>query len=73
MRLSVVINTYNRSASLARTLEALEFLRYDPFEVVVVNGPSTDSTEQILRELRGSDQGRPLSGGQPVDVAEHRN
>ena len=48
MRFSVVINTYNRSASLTRTLEALEYLRYDPFEIVVVNGPSTDSTEQIL-------------------------
>lgn len=46
---SVVINTVNRADSLDRTLRGLEKLRYTPFEVVVVNGPSTDTTEDVLR------------------------
>ncbi len=49
MRTSVVINTYNRAASLATTLEALRYQQHGDFEVVVVNGPSTDDTEQRVR------------------------
>lgn len=45
---SVVINTYNRAESLALTLSALAQLDYPHFEVVVVNGPSTDDTEALL-------------------------
>jgi hypothetical protein len=48
MNISVVINTYNRAPSLAQTLLALRYQTYRPFEVVVVNGPSTDDTEQVL-------------------------
>jgi len=49
-RVSVVINTYNRGPSLRRTLDALRFQTYDPFEVIVVNGPSTDNTDEILTD-----------------------
>ena len=52
-RVSVVVNTYNRAASLATTLEALEHLEHPQFEVVVVNGPSTDGTDQLLAKYRG--------------------
>jgi glycosyltransferase involved in cell wall biosynthesis/SAM-dependent methyltransferase len=48
-RVSVVINTYNRAASLRRTLESLAQLEYPAFEVIVVNGPSTDDTEGLLK------------------------
>lgn len=48
MRLSVVISTYNRAAALRRTLEALRYQTHDDFEVVVVNGPSTDETAEML-------------------------
>lgn len=46
---SVVVNTYNRAASLDATLRALRQLSYDNFEVIVVNGPSTDNTTEVLR------------------------
>jgi glycogen(starch) synthase len=48
MRASVVINTYNRAASLPTTLEALKLQTFADFEVIVVNGPSTDDTEAVL-------------------------
>jgi glycosyltransferase involved in cell wall biosynthesis/GT2 family glycosyltransferase len=50
---SVVINTYNRAASLATTLDSLALLDYPRFEVVVVNGPSTDETESLLTRWSG--------------------
>lgn len=50
MRVSVVINTYNRGASLRHTLAALRYQTHPEFEVVVVNGPSTDDTEAVLAE-----------------------
>ena len=46
---SVVINTFNRADVLPRALESLEWIAYSPgFEVVVVDGPSTDTTSEIL-------------------------
>ncbi len=53
-RFSVVVNTYNRADSLRRTLEGLSHLDHDSFEVVVVNGPSTDGTERLLAEWSGA-------------------
>ena len=48
--MSVVICTYNRAEGLRQTLECLRRQRHDDFEVVVVNGPSTDHTESVLAE-----------------------
>jgi GT2 family glycosyltransferase len=53
MRISVVINTYNRAASLRQTLQGLRYQTHDAFEVVVVNGPSTDDTAAVLAEYAG--------------------
>ncbi|HXQ19027.1 MAG TPA: glycosyltransferase [Acidimicrobiales bacterium] len=50
---SVIVNTYDRAESLALTLAALEQLDYRAFEVVVVNGPSRDGTEDLLDRYRG--------------------
>lgn len=50
---SIVINTYNRAHTLGDTLQSLQYLRYPRFEVIVVNGPSTDSTEEILSQYEG--------------------
>ena len=47
---SIVINTVNRIKSLPTTLESLQKLRYPKFEIIVVNGPSTDGTEEYLLE-----------------------
>ena len=46
---SVVVNTYNRAASLHQTLQGLRRQNYSNFEVIVVNGPSTDDTIDMLR------------------------
>lgn len=50
---SIVINTYNRRAFLERTLNALQYQRYPHYEVICVNGPSTDGTETLLRQWEG--------------------
>lgn len=52
IKFSVVINTYNRAKTLAATLDSLRYLRHDNFEVVVVNGPSTDDTQLILETYK---------------------
>ncbi len=50
---SIIINTYNRVESLALTLASLQWLDYDHFEVIVVNGPSTDGTDELLATYEG--------------------
>lgn len=45
---SIVINTLNRIKYLPFALEAISRLRYETFEVIVVDGPSTDGTEEYL-------------------------
>ena len=52
-RVSVVVNTLDRASSLGLTLHGLERLDYPAFEVVVVNGPSTDGTEAVLERWQG--------------------
>src|SRR5215813_11113917 len=47
-RVSVVINTYNRAASLHCTLLSLLRQNYADFEVIVVMGPCSDHTAKIL-------------------------
>ena len=53
MRVTVAICTYNRAEGLRDTLECLRHQVYDQFEVVVVNGPSTDHTAEVLAEYAG--------------------
>lgn len=48
MRVSVVVSTYNRCRWLQRLLEGLKWQTYREFEVVVVQGPSTDGTNELL-------------------------
>lgn len=46
---SIVINTLNRATLLAQTLESLRWLTYrGRFEVIVVNGPSTDHSQEVI-------------------------
>lgn len=46
---SIVINTLNRATLLARTLDSLRWLKYrGEFEVIVVNGPSTDHSQDVI-------------------------
>ena len=49
---SVVICTYNRSDLLERALDYLQH-QYDPrFEVIVVDGPSSDNTAEVIQKWR---------------------
>lgn len=54
MKLSVVICTLGRAEFLRRTLSVLNNQTYKNFEVIVVNGPSTDNTEEVMKEFAGS-------------------
>ena len=54
MNVSIIINTYNRHSQLRACLENLRHLKYKLFEVVVVNGPSTDETEIVCQEFGDS-------------------
>jgi glycogen(starch) synthase len=49
---SIVINTLNRANFLPNTLKSLLQLDFDNFEVIVVNGPSTDGTAEILEQWK---------------------
>ncbi|NRT90799.1 glycosyltransferase [Clostridium beijerinckii] len=53
-KVSIVICTYNRAAFLNRTLKSLSKLAYEDFEVIVINGPSTDYTIDILEKYKNS-------------------
>ncbi|MBF2067134.1 MAG: glycosyltransferase [Calothrix sp. C42_A2020_038] len=52
LRISVVICTCNRSDYLQRCLTYLKDQDYPHFEVVVVNGPSTDNTMDVLAQRK---------------------
>ena len=52
-RVSIVISTCNRATHLRNALHALRGLHAPPFEVVVVNGPSTDDTAAVLEDGAG--------------------
>ncbi len=45
---SLIIVTVNRADSLDRTLTSLNQIRYRNFETIVVNGPSTDHTAEVI-------------------------
>lgn len=49
-KLSIVICTYNRGALLDRCLDYLQYQTNQNFEVIVVNGPSTDLTDEVLEK-----------------------
>lgn len=74
LTVSVVINTFNRCDSLATTLDSLRHQNYPHFEVVVVNGPSTDGTAALLKSRRddlrvGTCAERNLSVSRNVGIA----
>jgi glucosyl-dolichyl phosphate glucuronosyltransferase len=53
-KISILIPTYNRAASLKRLLDSLEAsagLEETPVEIIVVNNHSTDATSQLLIDV----------------------
>lgn len=52
--ISIVINTLNRGPELRKTLDSFRWLKYaGQFEVVVVNGPSTDDSDAVIAAWSG--------------------
>lgn len=47
---SVVVPTYNRADCLPRAIDSVLGQTFADFEVIIVDGPSTDSTPDIVRE-----------------------
>jgi len=47
---TVIICTYNRADFLKKCLDSIFDQTYDKFEAIIVNGPSTDRTENLLRK-----------------------
>ena len=50
---SIVINTLNRAELLDDAIRGVFQLDYPSFELIVVNGPSTDDTEHVLARWTG--------------------
>lgn len=50
---SIVINTLNRASLLGDAIQGVFQLDYPTFELIVVNGPSTDHSEEVLAEWQG--------------------
>ena len=48
-KVSVVLCTYNRRAYLERVLDYLHYQENGSFEVIVIDGPSTDGTKELLQ------------------------
>lgn len=49
---SIVVNTWNRAAHLRRLLPSLAHLEYDALEVVLVVGPCSDDTNDVVAPYR---------------------
>ena len=49
IRLSICIATLNRGAFIGETLESIIRQATDEVEIVVVDGASTDNTEEVVR------------------------
>ena len=50
MLFSVITVTYNSADSLQSTIESVARQSYNDFEYIVVDGASTDNTEQLLEK-----------------------
>ena len=66
---SVLICTYNRVDDLKKCLDSMLDQTYDNFEVIVINGPSTDETENLLKKYPFKCLGQKKKGG----LSEARN
>ena len=62
-KVSILIPTHNRAASLRRLLDSLEAsagLEQTPVEIIVVNNHSTDATPQLLTEVSAKNRRFPI-------------
>jgi len=72
-RVSVIVPTFNRAESLARTLRSLEAQRVDvPYEVIVVDNDSKDGTAALVQRLAAGGVRYVLEARRGVSVARNR-
>ena len=75
-RISVVIPTLNAETSLRRFLRCLHTSRFEPDEVIVVDGGSTDDTQKIAHDsgtrlvVTDSGRGLQLASGAAVSTGD---
>lgn len=48
---SVIVCTYNRAKYLEKCLESLHQQTYKNYEIIIVNGPSTDETSKVIEKF----------------------
>lgn len=58
MKISIITATYNSAETLPQTLESILSQTYDDYEVIVVDGLSTDDTMKIVRHYAGRFSGK---------------
>lgn len=73
LKASVVINTFNRAAYLRNAIVSIAAQSYPQLELVVVNGPSTDDTEEVLGELEREGYAFKLAHCPNRNLSESRN
>lgn len=67
---SVIVCTYNRAGYLKRCLDSIYSQDFKDYEIIVVNGPSTDNTMEVLAEYP---QVRVISQEKLGGIAQARN
>lgn len=70
---SIVICTYNRADLLERCLDYLQYQTNQSFEVIVVDGPSTDNTSEVIEKYKnhiktGKNAERNLSKSRNIGI-----
>ena len=58
MTISIITATYNSAATIADTLQSVLQQTYQDFEVIVVDGVSSDNTLEIIRSFEPAFQGK---------------
>lgn len=58
MQLSIIICTYNSAGRLEKTLDSILAQNIDDFEVVIVDGASTDATVEIIKNYESRFAGK---------------
>jgi len=53
--ISIVIPLYNKAQSIEKTIRSIQSQSYQDFEIVVVDGYSTDGSLEIIRQLASED------------------
>ena len=65
LKLSIIICTFNRAERLEKCLKSLVGQEFSHFEVIIVDGGSTDGTKQVIRQYKKKLKMRVFSSSRP--------